>query len=123
MIRILLVDDDSSVRIGLRMRLELEADMEVIGEGENGVDALKLADDLNPDVIIMDVEMDKMDGIEATKRISDQYPSISVIMLSIHGDPKTKEGAKAAGAISFIEKKGTAKELIKAIRKTTLLSR
>lgn len=120
MIKIMLVDDETSVRYGLRMRFELEVDLEIVGEAENGLEALKLVADYDPDVIVMDVKMAIMDGIEATRKIKQQYPSIAVIILSIHNDLYTREKARTAGAVSFIEKKGSVEELIRAIRQAFL---
>ena len=120
MIKIMLVDDDTSVRFGLRMRLELELDFEIVGEAENGLEAIRLAIETNPDVIVMDIEMAIMDGIEATRKIKKLYPSIAVIILSIHNDLNNRENAQIAGAVSCLEKKGSVKELIRAIHQAFL---
>jgi pilus assembly protein CpaE len=117
MIRILLVDDESSVRAGLRMRLELELDFAVVGEAGDGIEALEVARTVAPDAVVMDVEMPEMDGIVATQRMSKLVPRASVVILSIHGDAETRARAKAAGAKSFVEKQGSVEELLDAIRR------
>jgi DNA-binding NarL/FixJ family response regulator len=113
--RILLVDDQGSVRQGLRMRLALEADMEVVGEASDGVEALFTAKRLTPDIVVMDVEMPHMDGITATRQLREAMPQIAVIMLSIHGDRDARESAREAGAVAFVEKRGGLKPLLDAI--------
>ena len=116
MIRILLVDDEPSVRLGLRMRLELELDLAVVGEAQDGVEALKMARTLAPDVAVMDVEMPEMDGITATERLCELIPPVSVVILSIHSDTDTRTRARAAGAKAFVEKRGSVEGLLDAIR-------
>jgi DNA-binding NarL/FixJ family response regulator len=117
MIRILLVDDEASVRVGLRMRLGLEPDVTIVGEANDGIEALELARILTPDIAVMDVEMQGMDGINATERLCEFVPSISVVILSIHGDADTRQRALAAGAKAFVEKQGSVDQLLRAIRR------
>jgi DNA-binding NarL/FixJ family response regulator len=118
MIRIMLVDDEPSVRIGLRMCLELEADLTVVGEAKNGLEAVELAGTLKPDVMVMDVEMPELDGITATARLQKTSPLVSVVMLSIHADANTRARALAAGAVAFFEKQGSVAHLVDTIRRT-----
>ncbi len=113
--RILLVDDQGSVRQGLRMRLALEADMEVVGEAGDGIEALRATERLAPDIVVMDVEMPHMDGITATRQLREAMPQIAVIMLSIHGDRDARESAHDAGAAAFVEKRGGLAPLLDAI--------
>jgi DNA-binding NarL/FixJ family response regulator len=117
MIQVLLVDDQPSVRQGLRMRMELEPDLTVVGEADNGLEAISLAQRLGPDVVVMDVAMPEMDGITATKRLRELAPHVSVVMLSIHGDSATRLQAREAGAAAFVEKQASVEDLLSAIRR------
>ena len=116
MIRVLLVDDQPVVRRGLRVRFQLEPDMQVIGEASTGSEALTLAQILTPDVVLMDIEMPDMDGIEATLALRTVVPQSIVVILSIHTDRQTRMKAQAAGAVAFVEKRGTTDILLAAIR-------
>lgn len=116
MIRVLLVDDQAVVRRALRGRLHLEPDLEVIGEAGSGSEALALAQALTPDVVLMDVEMPGMDGIEATAALFRAVPLSAVVMLSIHDDVQTRRRAKEVGAVAFVEKRGETESLLLAIR-------
>lgn len=114
-IRLLLVDDEPAVRRGLRMRLELEPDVEVVGEAGNGESAIELVASLDPAVVLMDVEMPVMDGISATMEIQARS-SASVVVLSLHDDKDTIRRAKLAGAFAFVAKGRMDDALINAIR-------
>jgi DNA-binding NarL/FixJ family response regulator len=103
-IRILLADDQTSVRRGLHMRLGIEADMEVVGEATTGETAIESAVELQPDVIVMDVEMPGMGGIAATRRVRAALPGCAVVMLSLYDDTPTRELARMAGASDFVAK-------------------
>ncbi|MDF1512376.1 MAG: response regulator transcription factor, partial [Anaerolineae bacterium] len=81
MIKLLLVDDQMTVREGLKMRFALEPDLIVVGEAGNGVEAVRLAQTLAPDVVVMDVEMPQMDGVTATQRLHETIPEVAVVML------------------------------------------
>ena len=118
MIRLLLVDDQPGTRRGLRMRLELEPDVTVVGEAADGADALRLADQLNPDVVVMDVAMPIMDGITATKalRRSPRGGSCAVVILSLYDDAVTQSRAREAGAVAFVGKHRMDEPLLAAIR-------
>jgi DNA-binding NarL/FixJ family response regulator len=116
MIRVLLVDDQPAVRRGLRMRFQLEPDMQVVGEASTGREALTLAQALTPDVVLLDIEMPGMDGIEATAALRTVVPLSAVVILSIHTDRQTRMRAQAAGAVAFVEKRGTTDTLLSAIR-------
>ena len=91
-IRLLLVDDEPAVRRGLRMRLELEADVEVVGEAGDGRAAVEAARDLSPNVVLMDVDMPVLDGIAATSELQSVSPGSRVVVISIHDDPVTVGG-------------------------------
>ncbi len=116
MIRLLLVDDQPSVRRGLTMRLILEPDMLVVGEASTGREALILAQKLSPDVVLMDIEMPGMDGIETTEALHATVSQTAVVMLSIHDDVLTRARAATAGAAAFVEKCGTTDKLLATIR-------
>lgn len=116
MIKVLIVDDQISVRQGLQLRFTLETDLCVVGEAEDGEMAVQLAQLLHPDVVLMDVDMPKMDGITATSQLHKILPEIGVIILSIYGDAETRTRAKEAGAMAFVEKKGEDNSLLDAIR-------
>ena len=116
MIRLVLVDDQSTVRLGLKMRLLLEPDMTVVGEASSGKEALVLVQQLRPDVVLMDIEMPDMDGITATTALHDIVPQSVTVMLSIRSDNVTRARARIAGAKAFVEKQGSTEELLLAIR-------
>jgi CheY-like chemotaxis protein len=113
--RILLVDDHAMVRQGLRAILEDYSDMLVIGEAANGIEAVAMASDLTPDVIIMDVNMPRLDGIAATKRIKAAQPAIIVIGLSVNDSRQVMEAMKGAGADAFLSKEAAPEQLYDAI--------
>jgi DNA-binding NarL/FixJ family response regulator len=115
-IKLLLVDDEPSVRRGLRMRLELEPDVEVVGEAGDGSQAVALASSLDPQVVVMDVEMPVMNGIEATNEITSRLPGVAIVMLSMHDDAATVGRARQAGAAAFVAKRRMDDGLIEAIR-------
>jgi DNA-binding NarL/FixJ family response regulator len=122
MITILLVDDQSSVRQGLRMELALEPDSQVIGEAENGQEALELARRLQPDVILMDVKLPMMDGITTTEKLRMVAPGCAVVILSLYDDARTRERAQAAGAAAFVSKQEPSEALLAAIRQAAARS-
>lgn len=117
MIRLLLVDDQKNVRRGLRMRLELEPDVEVIGEADNGKAAIDQVTSLNPDIVLMDVEMPCMDGISATEKLCSGDAACSVVMLSLYDDATTRSRAQQAGARAFVAKHQLENTLMATIRR------
>lgn len=114
--RILLVDDHVVFRQGLVGLLEAAPDIAIIGEASNGLEAIELANLLLPDVIVMDLSMPKMNGIEATRRITTNHPHIRVIGLSMHDSQQMEQAIRDAGASQYLSKTGPAGELIQAIR-------
>ena len=116
MIRVILVDDTGEVRRVLRERLDFEPDIEVVGEAQNGQEALDLAARLRPDVIIMDVKMPLTDGITATQALKASWPQSRIVILSLYDDPVTRNRAREAGAKAFIAKQDNELELLAAIR-------
>ena len=115
-IRILLVDDQSSVRRGLAMRLQLEPDISIVGEAEDGKTAVEAAQELEPDVLVMDYEMPGMDGIAATQALVDLGLRSRVVMLSIHDNSTVKQAAAGAGVHAFVAKHQPSEALLAAIR-------
>jgi DNA-binding NarL/FixJ family response regulator len=114
-IKILLVDDHTLLRKGVSLLLQEEDDMQVIGEANNGEEALLKVQELRPDVVVMDISMPKLNGIEATKQILDTSPNIKVIALSIHSGKNFVEGMLDAGASGYLLKESLPEELIQAI--------
>ena len=102
--RVLLVDDSPQVLQNLRLLLELQGEMEIIAEAVNGQKAVRLAADLAPDVVVMDLEMPVMNGYEATRQIKSRLPAPRVVILSVHAGPVELDRARAAGADSFVIK-------------------
>jgi DNA-binding NarL/FixJ family response regulator len=115
-IRILVVDDHSVVRQGLKMFLGLDPELEIIGEAENGAEAVKMAGELHPDVVLMDMLMPVMDGIEATKAIRGSMPDTEVIALTSVLEDAAVVGAIKAGAIGYLLKDTQSDELRRAIK-------
>ena len=115
-IRILLADDHKIMRDGLRSLLEKKPDMEVVGEAEDGRKTVQLARRLKPDVVIMDVSMPDMNGMEATRRIIAQLSGIKVVALSVHSDRRFVAGMLSAGASGYLLKDCAFEELENAIR-------
>ena len=120
MIRLLLVDDQPAVRRGLEIRLHMEPDIQIVGEASTGREALSMVQALSPDVVLMDIEMPEMDGIEATAALLMADSKSRVVILSIHDDMQTRVRAQAAGAVAFVEKHGTTDNLLAAIRQAAL---
>ncbi|MBI5293916.1 MAG: response regulator transcription factor [Chloroflexi bacterium] len=115
-IRLLLVDDHSVVRSGLRMLLENEDDLILIGEAGKGMQALELADQLRPDVVIMDITLPDMSGIEVTQRLKLAHPQMAVVALTIHEDQQYFFEMLRVGASAYVPKRAAPDDLIAAIR-------
>jgi len=115
-ISVLLVDDHTVVRQGLRALLQAEEDMEVAGEAENGRQAVGMARKDPPDVIIMDIAMPLLNGLEATRQILKNQPSAKVLVLTSYGDDDCVTQLMKAGAVGYLIKQTAANELLKAIR-------
>jgi two-component system, NarL family, response regulator NreC len=115
-LRILLADDHIVMRTGLRALLERQPNLEVVGESENGRETVALAASLRPDVVVMDVGMPVLNGIEATQTIVTQCPTIAVVILSMHADESYVMRALKAGARGYLLKDSGAADLISAIQ-------
>ena len=122
-IRVLIVDDIAETRENIRKLLTFEADIEVIGAARSGREAIQMAQELKPDVILMDINMPDMDGITATEMIRQQSPQIQIVILSVQGDPNYMRRAMLAGARDFLTKPPMADELISAIRRAGQMAR
>jgi two-component system, NarL family, response regulator LiaR len=118
MIKVVFVDDHEMVRIGVSSYLSAQPDIEVIGEAENGKKGVELCLSLRPDVILMDLVMDEMDGIEATKQIIASWPEAKIIIVTSFLDDEKVYPALEAGATSYLLKTSKASEIAEAVRST-----
>ena len=116
-IRVMLVDDHTVVRLGLGAVLSVSDDMRLVGEAGNGEEAIQLCERLQPDVILMDLLMPKMDGIAATKAIHERWPKVRIIALTSFKEREYVEGVLKVGATSYLLKNVSADELVSAIRR------
>ncbi len=115
-IRIFLADDHTILREGIRSLLENEPDMEVVGEAEDGHQAVKMVKQIKPDVILMDIAMPRLNGLEATSQIKKINPNSKILILTMHDNEEYIRKALAAGAMGYILKDAAASELLGAIR-------
>lgn len=114
--RLLLVDDHAVVRSGLRMLLGSEKDVQIVGEAGTAAEALEAAAQLNPDLILMDIGLPDLSGIDATRQIKERFPNISVLALTIHEDEEYFFKMLEAGASGYVPKRAAPEELLTAIR-------
>jgi len=115
-IRVLLAEDHTIVRKGLRSLLEGEAGIEVIGEAEDGREAIKLADKLHPDIVVMDIAMPGLNGLEATRQLKKRFPEMKILILTMHANEEYILQTLKAGALGYLVKKAAPSELISAIK-------
>ena len=115
-IRILIADDHSITRSGIKTFISVYDDLTLVGEAANGAEAITMCDEVSPDVILMDINMPVIDGIEATVKIREKYPNIKIIALTSYVDKKLVKDILKAGAISYIIKNISPDELVKTIR-------
>jgi two-component system, NarL family, response regulator NreC len=115
-IRILVADDHGIVRKGLRFLLDRQADMEVVGEASEGREAMRLCEELSPNIVIMDVAMPQLNGIDATSQIIKANPRIGIIMLSMHADESYLVRALSAGAKGYLLKDSAEVDLVRAVQ-------
>jgi DNA-binding NarL/FixJ family response regulator len=118
-IRVLAVDDQRVVREGLAMLLGLLPDVEVVGTAANGEEALARADELRPDVILMDLRMPRVDGVEATGRLRASHPEIKVVVLTTYADDRSVIDALRAGAVGYLTKDAGGDEIRQALQRVT----
>lgn len=114
--RVLIVDDHAFIRRGVQSILQSIPDWDVCGEAGDGADAVRLADELSPDVILMDVTMPGMNGIEATHAIRKKHPHVNVVLLTLHESPEILRNGFRAGARGYLLKADAEQELLKALR-------
>jgi two-component system response regulator NreC len=117
--RVLLADDHGIVRRGMKALLELEPGLEIVGEAADGAECLRLCEALQPDVVILDVAMPRLNGIEATARAVKQQPGLKVIVLSMYADESYVVRALSAGARAYLLKDATEEDLLPAVRAVT----
>jgi len=115
-ITVLLADDHTVVREGLRKMLELEDDFEVVGEAENGRQAVALVKELRPAVVVMDIAMPLLNGLEATREILEVFPSTRILILTAHNDGVYIKSATESGAVGFLLKQASSYDMCRAIR-------
>ncbi len=115
-IRIVLADDHAVVRSGTRELLERQPDLEILGEASDGLEAISLTKELQPDVVVMDVRMPRMSGVEATRRIKAEMPKVNILVLTAHDDDEYVFALLQAGANGYLLKTAEIEELVQAIR-------
>ncbi|MBI2846772.1 MAG: response regulator transcription factor [Chloroflexi bacterium] len=115
-IKVLLADDHAVVRSGLRMLLEAEGDIEVVGEARDGLEAIRKAEQLTPDVILMDISMPGLSGLEAARRIKKERPQINILFLTMHQSEEYFFQALQAGGSGYVPKSALDTEVIAAVR-------
>jgi DNA-binding NarL/FixJ family response regulator len=115
-VRILLADDHAMLRDGVRMVLEAHPGFEVVGAADNGQDAVRLAEELQPDIAVLDVAMPEINGLEATRAIREACPNTAIVILSMHEGEEYLREALRAGASGYVLKRAAAKELVGAIQ-------
>jgi DNA-binding NarL/FixJ family response regulator len=114
--RILLADDHAVVRQGFKLILNQEPDLEVVGEASDGVEAVRLTQQLKPDIVIMDIGMPKVNGVEATRRIVENFPESKVVILSMHKDAVYVRETLRSGAKGYLLKESIDSDLLRAVR-------
>lgn len=116
-IRLLIADDHALVRSGLRSMLQREPDIEIVGEACNGREAVELCRSLGPDLVLMDVRMPEMDGLEATRAVKHEHPGLGVLMVTMHENRDYMLEATKAGAAGYVLKDASREELLSAVRR------
>lgn len=114
-IRLMLVDDHQVIRTGLKSFLQTQPDLEVVAEASNGREAIMLALETRPDIVIMDISMPEMDGLEATRQLKEKWPQVTVLALTVHEDKFYFMKMLEAGASGYLTKQAASDELVQAI--------
>lgn len=114
-LRIILAEDHETIRDGLKLLVNSRSDMEVVGEADNGRTALQLAEEFSPDVVVMDISMPELNGLQATKKLKDTSPQVKVLILTRHSEPGYLQELLQAGASGYVLKQSKSEELIRAI--------
>src|SRR5471030_691200 len=115
-ITVLLVEDHMIVRQGLRLLIEADSDIEIVGEAKTGREAIQMTGDFRPEVVVMDIAMPLLNGIQATRQILKAFPATKVLILSAHSDPEYVEQVVKAGALGYLVKQSSGEVVAKAIR-------
>src|SRR5277367_5435243 len=115
-IAVLLAEDHTIVRQGLRLLIENDGDIEIVGEAKTGREAVQMTGDLRPEIIVMDIAMPLLNGIEATRQILKAFPTTKVLILSAHSDPEYVEQVVKAGAMGYLVKQSSGEVVAQAIR-------
>jgi DNA-binding NarL/FixJ family response regulator len=118
--KVIICDDQATIRDGLEMLLSLEKDIEVVGRAEDGLEAVELAAKHHPDLVLMDLKMPGMNGLEATRQIRTSYPAVKVLVLTTYDDDEWVFDAVRAGASGYLLKDTPREELIRAVKETVL---
>ncbi len=113
---VVIVDDHPIVRAGMRSVLEAAADITVVGEGVNGADALRLVDNLHPDVLALDVQLPDLNGLEVTRQLREKGTATAILILTVHNDPQTIFGLLESGAVGYVLKDEALETLVSAVR-------
>ena len=116
MIRVLVVDDHAILRDGIRSLLESQEDVIVVGEADNGADAIDFVRKVHPDIVLMDISMPRMNGLEATRIIKEQFPTVKVLILTQHDNREYIAPALQAGAAGYVLKRSGRREMLNALR-------
>jgi DNA-binding NarL/FixJ family response regulator len=116
-IQVLLADDQTLIRQGIRLLLEIEADIRVVGQAANGMEAIQQVESLRPDVVLMDVRMPEMDGVEATRQLTQRFPEVKVIILTTFEDDETVFEGLKAGARGYLLKDISSEDMANAVRR------
>lgn len=116
MTTIVIVDDHPIVRAGMRAILQSAADIEIVGEGTNGADALRLVADLRPDVLALDVQLPDLNGLVVTRQLREKRTSTAILILTAHDDPQTIFGLLESGAVGYVLKDEALETLVNAVR-------
>ncbi len=115
-IRVLIVDDHALMRAGLKALLGTQPDIQVVGQAASGIEAVRSAAELEPDIVLMDISMAGLDGVQATQKIKSTTPEVKIIALTMHEDESVVRGVLKAGASGYVLKRGAEDELLVAIR-------
>jgi DNA-binding NarL/FixJ family response regulator len=116
-ISVLLVDDDAGFRTAVRRLSEKEKEFRLIGEAQDGEEALRLEHELRPEIVFMDIKMPRLDGLEATRRIKARRPGVKIIILSVHEEEAYRKAATESGADGFVLKKSILSDLNSTMRR------
>lgn len=116
MIRVLLVDDQPILRLSMHLLLDRQPDIEVVGEAQDGIEAIQAVRDLDPDVVVMDLKMPRVGGVDATRKITHVSPRTRVIGFSMMDDPETEPEIRSVGAFALVHKHDGLTALLEAIR-------